>query len=52
MDKVVIVFNGKDVEIPKSDLDWFLNEKGAKLKEEKTTTPKIKSKNKNNNNKK
>ena len=31
MEKAKIIFNGKQVEIPKSDLEFFLNEKGAEL---------------------
>lgn len=31
-DNVTIILNGKEVEIPKADLKWFEEEKGAKLK--------------------
>jgi hypothetical protein len=33
METVVIIFNEQEVEIPKSDLDFFIKVKGAKLKE-------------------
>lgn len=39
MDKVIILLNNEEVEIPKSDLDWFVKEKGAK---QKTTSAKAK----------
>lgn len=35
MKKVKIIFNGDESEIPESDLDFFINEKGAELVEEK-----------------
>lgn len=34
MEKVTIILNDVEVEIPKSDLEWFVKNKGAKLKNE------------------
>lgn len=44
MDFVTIEFNGLETVIPKSDLEWFVKEKGAKLisKEQKQETKKTK----------
>jgi len=45
METVAIIFNGNECVIPKADLKFFLEEKGAKLvKEEKATAPKKVSK--------
>lgn len=29
-----ILFNGETVDVPESEVDWFVNEKGAKLIED------------------
>ena len=31
METVKILFRGKEVEIPKSELEWFVKEKGAEV---------------------
>jgi len=40
MKTVTIIFNGEEVGIPESDLQWFVKEKGAKLKGQKQETKK------------
>lgn len=48
MDSVKVLFRGNEVEIPKSELDWFVKEKGAEVVDAtKNTTNKKETKTQN-----
>ena len=52
MKTVTIIFNNKEVEIPEADAEFFVNEKGAKLKSDIIESVKSVFKGKNSNKKK